>query len=116
MNQMLKKESSFSFGLLVTVFTIVTLYEFRVSSMMILLGIGLCAMLFIGFCKIIWNESPKKPELSSMLLISKSVYLLGSGSLLLLTTYQIYTQNLDLWMPLTFGGMILSKAVNYISG
>ncbi len=67
---------------------------------------------FTVFAIFVWRERPRDEREELLLLQSSKVsYLVGAGTLVLGTAYQVVNHSLSAWLPVSLVLMVLSKAI-----
>lgn len=82
--------------------------------MMIVLGLAVVFAVFVSF---VWKENTRdEREMLHKMLAGRIAYLVGAGMLVLGIIVQSFSHEIDPWLVLTFGVMILAKIAGIIYG
>ncbi|MEK7556873.1 MAG: hypothetical protein AAB538_02765 [Patescibacteria group bacterium] len=77
------------------------------AAMLLLCGIVVLVLIWLSF---IWKEKPQdERENLHRLLAGRVAFLVGAGILLLGIAVQGLQHNLDPWLPVALGGMVIAK-------
>ncbi|MCA9376800.1 hypothetical protein H6763_03810 [Candidatus Nomurabacteria bacterium] len=115
MRKLSKKElmSAILFALSLTITLI--LYEFKISAVLTLIAVIATVSVLLMFSRYVMRERTAVVDaLTNLHPYLNSAYLSITTILMTLTIVQMFSNNLDLWVPLTLGGMVLSKGVGLI--
>jgi len=109
---LLSKELVVSIVIILLLILIVSLGTAQMPDMANMMVVAGLLVLYTVFAVYVWRERPRdeREELQT-LTSSKVAYLVGAGALTVGIVVQLIQHDIDLWLPISLGLMVLSKAV-----